>query len=144
MKKILVIVTISLLFASKVLAGCKSDIEFKWWKTTNDRIGVEFENKGSKHIRITRIYIKDSDGDTINDWKPRSWRSGNPSKGYFVSPKEKKTNTYFQMANAHKYGKRAGWECTYQKPYEKSFGDKLDDATDSIGSTIKSWFSDDD
>ena len=81
--------------------------------------------------------------DKIDDIKPKTWRTTNPSKGWFVNPKEKKKTTY-GLSNSHQYGKKAGWSCKYQKPYEKSFDEKLEDTTDNIGSTIKGWFKDDD
>ena len=124
-------------------ANCKSDIEFNWWKGVGNQVSFEFNNKGSKHIRITRIYVKDSDGDIITDVKPRTWRTSNSSKGWFVNPKEKRKTTY-GWDNAHQYARKAGWNCTYQKPYEKSLEEKFDSASDSIGSTIKGWFKGDD
>ena len=143
MKKLLGIVVLGLLLSGNAYAGCKSDIKFKWWTGVGNQVSFQFDNKKSKHIRITRIYVKDADGDIITDVNPRTWRTTNKSKGWFVSPNEKRKTTY-GMDNAHKYGKTAGWECTYQKPYEKSLGEKFEDASDSVGSTIKGWFKDDD
>ena len=39
-----------------------------------------------------------------------------------------------------KYGKKVGWTCTYQKPYEKTAGDRAEEITDSISDTISNWF----
>ena len=124
-------------------ADCKTDIKFTWSKGVGNQITFQFDNNGSKHIRITRIYVTDSDGDKIDDVEPITWRTTNPSKGWFVNPKEKKKTTY-GWNNSHQYGKKAGWRCKYQKPYEKSLDEKFEDTTDSIGSTIKGWFKDDD
>ena len=137
------ILVLGLMLSGNAYANCKNDIKFTWSKGVGNQITFQFENKGSKHIRITRIYVADSDGDKINDFKPKTWRTDNPSKGWFVNPKEKKKTTY-GFSNAHQYGKKAGWSCKYQKPYEKSLDEKFEDTTDNIGSTIKSWFKDDD
>jgi|TARA_B110000027_G_C15876073_1_gene193303 hypothetical protein len=72
MKKILSIIVVSLLLSSNVYADCKNDIKFTWSKGVGNQITFQFDNNGSKHIRITRIYVADSDGDKIDDIKPKT------------------------------------------------------------------------
>jgi len=134
-KKVLLIVGLSFLLASNSFAGCRKDINFNWWKDTGKAKGklvFEFKNKGSKHIRITSIYVTDSDRDKILEFSPTSYNYSNSgSNGRFVKPNGS-TEISSVNWNAYSYGKGASWECSYQKPYETSVGDKADNVAGAV------------
>ena len=134
MKKVLLIVGLSFLLASNSFAGCKKDIKFSWYTdSNNNRVHFDFKNNGPKHIRITKIYVSDSDGDRILEFKPKRISfSGGATKGMFVSP-YKKTGTVAFNRDAVRFGKTAGWKCSYQKPYETTISDDVENATNSVG-----------
>ena len=133
MKKVLLIVGLSFLLASNSFAGCKKDIKFSWYVKDNKEAHFSFKNNGSKHVRITKIYVSDSDGDRILEFKPKTYSlSGGTTRGLFVSP-YKKAGTIAFNRDAARFGKTAGWKCSYQKPYETTIGDKAENAADAVG-----------
>lgn len=140
MKKINFFVFIILSFNTIAYAGCKDDISFSWSKDYNkgNVINFTFKNNGSKFVRITRIYVNDSDGDKISDIKlKKSSKSiyGAILARTFVDPhKDYKWN--FNNSTAYTYGKTAGYECKYQKPYENSVSDTVGNTIDSVGDAI--------
>ena len=103
----------------------------------NNKLKFDFQNSGSKHVRITKIYVSDSDGDRILEFKPKTYSFNGPTRGMFVSP-YKNNATISSNFDAYRFGKTAGWKCSYQKPYEKSIGDKTDNA---LG-VVSDFFSD--
>ena len=139
MKKILGIVVLGLFLSGNAYAGCKSDIDWKWYtesKNLKGRVGYEFKNKGSKHIRITEIEIIAKDGDVILSFKPSSWDfDEGRSKGFFVSPGKKSTGLKVN-SNAYRYGKTARYDCKYQKPWKNDISDIFSNTTDSVSDTF--------
>ena len=141
MKKLLTIVVLGLLWCNPSFAGCKDNINFKWWKDGNI-IVWEFYNKGSKHIRITKVWVSDSDGDKIINKKATAGVFDGGG-GLFVGKAEKKKEAA-TSSDAVKFGKTAYYDCRYQKPYEKTVGDRAEDLTDSVGDFFEKLFNDDD
>ena len=141
MKKVLLIVGLSFLLASTSFAGCKKDIKFSWYKD-NNKLKFDFQNSGSKHVRITKIYVSDSDGDRILEFKPKTYSFNGPTRGMFVSP-YKNNATISSNFDAYRFGKTAGWKCSYQKPYETTISDDVENATKSVGDFIGGLFSKD-
>ena len=143
MKKLLGIVVLGLLLTGNSFAGCKKDIKFNWSKAPKGsgagEVFFNFKNNGREHIRITLIYVKDADGDEIIEFKPKSDFG---SKGIFVDPRNEYRISRTDW-NAYKYGKTAGWKCSYQKPYEKSIGDKTDNALGVVSDFFSDLFSSD-
>jgi len=146
MKKLLGIVVLGLLICENSFAGCKQDVKFSWWKeakgTDFDAVWFQFHNKSSKHIRITHIWVTDSERDKIFEFKPTD-RKNKTNKGFFITPYDKRKTARWS-SDSVKYGKTAGWKCKYQKPYEKTIGDSIKSTSDSIGDTISGWFKDED
>ena len=144
MKKFLGILVLSLLLSSNAYAGCKKDVKFSWYKETGSKqVFFTFKNNGAKHVRITLIYVSDADGDKILEFEPTSYFNTNTgTSGFFVSPREERKIPRGNI-NAYKYGKTASWRCSYQKPYETSISDKVDNVTGAVGDFIGSIFSKD-
>ena len=134
-KKVLLIVGLSFLLASNSFAGCRDDISFSWHKPSSHigKVVFEFKNKGSKHIRITSIEVSDADRDTILEFSPTGYNYSNSgSNGVFVLP-NKRQSIKISNRSAAQYGKMGFWDCSYQKPYETSVGDKADNVTGAVG-----------
>ena len=130
---ILITTVISLIFNTIAKAGCGHDIDYEWGKYQDGKTTeFTFKNKGSKFIRITRIYVLDSDGDKIIDVKPKDYFT---KKGRFVGPNETYKHKII-TPDVYKYGKKASYKCKYQKPYEKSISDSIDSAVDSVENTL--------
>ena len=130
---ILVTTIISLILNNIAKAGCGSDIDFGWVKYQDGKTTeLTFRNKGSKFIRITRIYVLDSDRDEIIDIEPKDYIT---NKSHFIAPGKSYKHKLLHP-NVNKYGKKAGYKCKYQKPYEKSFSDSIGSAVDSVGNTL--------
>ena len=121
------------MFNNFAKAGCGHDIDYKWGKYQDGKTTeFTFKNKGSKFIRITRIYVLDSDGDKIIDVEPKDYFT---KKGRFVGPNETYKHKII-TPNVYKYGKKASYKCKYQKPYENSFSDTIGSAIDTVGDTL--------
>ncbi len=130
---ILITTVISLIFNTIAKAGCGHDIDYEWGKYQDGKTTeFTFKNKGSKFIRITRIYVLDSDGDKIIDVKPKDYFT---KKGRFVGLNETYKHKII-TPDVYKYGKKASYKCKYQKPYEKSISDSIDSAVDSVENTL--------
>jgi len=146
MKKLLFIIALSLLICENSFAGCKQDVNFSWWKkgqgTDFEAVWFQFHNKKSKHIRITHIWVSDSERDKIFEFEPND-KKNKTNKGFFIPPNDKRETARWS-SDAVKYGKTAEWKCQYQKPYEKTIGDSIKSTSNSIGDTISSWFKDED
>ena len=127
MKKLLGIVVLGLLLSSNAYAGCSDKIQFSWYKDGN-YAKLKFYNKGGKFVRITHYEIMDRDKDTIREHKARLFVGSNESRTLSVN-----------LWGVVKYAAFADYECQYQKPYEKSVGDRAEDLVDSV----KGWFDDD-
>ena len=81
----------------------------------------------------------------VRNWvTTRATLPGREDKGMIKLIWETIVKQYGGQPNAVQYGHTAGWKCKYQKPYEKSIGDKIDETSSSIGDTISSWFKDED
>ena len=132
MKKAIAIIVLGLLLSSNAYAGCYDDIQFSWYKD-GSVARLKFYNKGGKHIRITDYVILDGEKDAIKE--------GDAGRT-FVGSKESKTFG-IQLWNNINYAAFANYECSYQKPYEKTVGDRAEDLSNSITGTIKGWFDDD-
>jgi len=144
MKKVILIVVLGLLLSGNAYAGCKKDVKFSWYiETGSNKVFFTFKNNGAKHVRITLIYVSDADGDEILEFEPTGWNYSNSgSNGVFVAP-HKEIKISRSNWNAHKYGKTASWRCSYQKPYETSISDKVDNATGAVSDFIGGLFSKD-
>ncbi len=139
-RNIFVTLFITLLFNNIAEAGCKNDIDFSWSKDYNktNLLNFKFKNNGSKFVRITRVYVNDSDGDKISDIKIKKSSKSVFSVGLgrtFVNPYKEYT-WKFGNSSAYTYGKTAGYECKYQKPYENSLSDNVGSAVDSVGDAL--------
>ena len=139
MKKVLVAVFLGLLLSSNAYAGCKSDIQFSWYKD-DGFARLKFYNKSGKFIRITDYEILDSDRDTIREGE--AYRFFKNPTGVFVGSNQSVTYGV-SLGNNINYARFANYDCRYQKPYEKTMGEKAEDLADSVGDTIKGWFDDD-
>ena len=140
MKKVLLIIFVSFFLSSNSFAGCKKDIKFNWYTEsgTTGKVFFNFKNNGRKHARITLIYVNDADGDEILEFKPTGINYSNTgSNGVFVKPGGERKISRMNW-NAYNYGKTAGWKCSYQKPYETSISDDVD----NIGGAVSDFFSD--
>ena len=131
MKKILLVASLSFLIASNSFAGCKKNLILTIENTGNALI-LNFKNNGSKHVRITSVEAEDADGDEIIGFKPTSYNYSNSgSNGVFVLP-NKRRSIKISSRSAAQYGKMVYWDCSYQKPYETSIGDKADNAAGAV------------
>ena len=131
MKKILLVASLSFLIASNSFAGCKKNLILTIENTGNALI-LNFKNNGSKHVRITSVEVEDADGDEIIGFKPTSYNYSNSgSNGVFVLP-NKRRSIKISSRSAAQYGKMVYWDCSYQKPYETSIGDKADNAAGAV------------
>ena len=137
MKQIIILVFLIISLISIAKAGCKSDIDFTL-RNTGKSIEFNLRNKGSKFIRITRMYVNDADGDKIVDIRIKKSSKSIFSQGLgrtFIAPKK----TYSREVGnkfVATYGKRANYECKYQKPYENSASDTVGNAIDSVGDAM--------
>ena len=135
MKKILIIIIVTFLFNNIAKANCYDDLSWSWARN-NLVTEFKFTNKGSKYIRITEIKVYASDGDKIISFKPKSWDfDKGRSKGFFVHPKKKSTTTNTNN-KVLLYGKKASFECKYQKPWKSDISDIFSNSSDSISDTI--------
>ena len=144
MKKILVILCLSFLLAGNSFAGCKKDLKFTWYKERGTgKVFFNFKNNGKKHIRITFIEVFDSDNDEVLEFKPTGYNYSNSgSNGVFVGPGSERKISRIN-SHAHKYGKKASMDCSYQKPYETSIGDKADNVSGAVSDFFSDLFSKD-
>jgi len=130
-KKVLLIVGLSFLLANNSFAGCKKNLKLTMENTGNEII-LNFKNNGSKHVRITSVRVDDADGDKIIKINPTSYNYSNSgSNGIFVLP-NKRRSIKISSRSAAQYGKMVYWDCSYQKPYETSIGDKADNAAGAV------------
>ena len=131
MKKVLLIVGLSFLLVSNSFAGCKKDLKLTM-ENNGDALILNFKNNGSKHTRITSVKVEDADGDDIIAFKPTSYNYSNSgSNGVFVYPNRRAT-VKISNRSAAQYGKMIYWDCSYQKPYKTSIGDKADNAAGAV------------
>ena len=137
-KKLFLIITLNLFLSGYAHAGCKNDLKWSWWKDTNVARS-EFKNNGSKFIRITEIEYLDAEGSLIKSVNPTrsifDKRPKNESKGFFVGPNEKKSYGT-SIGKSIKYAKKARYDCSYQKPYEKTFSESAGDLLGSTGNVL--------
>ena len=136
-KKLFFIIALNLFLSGYAYAGCKSDIEWSWWKNSkNKAYQAEFINNGKKFVRITEIRLKDNEGSLIKSWQARRYmQPKNESKGFFVGPGEKKRE-YKGIGPSIKYTKTSSFDCTYQKPYDKSLSESAGDLLGSAGNAV--------
>ena len=141
MKKLFFIITLNLFLSGYAHAGCKNDLKWSWWKDTRfkDFARSEFKNNGNKFIRITEIEFLDAERSVIKNVNPTrsifDRRPKNESKGFFVGPKE--TKRYgTSIGKSIKYVKKARYDCSYQKPYEKTLSESAGDLLGSAGNVV--------
>ncbi len=125
MKKLLGILVLGLLLSSKAFAGCREDIKMSWFINESKTAAVfDFQNTGSKSIKLTSHAIYDSDKEKIKRDKMSVYLASGEKRRLFI------------YSNHVRYATGGAYQCIYDKPYGKS----STKSTKSKKSGFKWWY----